>query len=1240
MVQIARNETATAGTNTIALRLSNDGGSTYGGNENNTAEPVTGTGAKEYIIAGGPTEKWGMTWTYDTANRIRVNVTAVSSATNRYLNLFWVGINISYTNLSESIEQNKSWVQYTGIGGSNYDAVDKVKAIVTVSSYNPSASNATYSNNRRPDIEVGIWDGTQYVNGFFCSLNATMGEKPNTTATNCTVTTTDSSTMNAWKLASGRKAQIRGVYMDTNGSQSDEINVTGFYGAADGYSYLPLSVASVSASPQKIRNGTAINITANVTTENYVIDTVRTQLYYPNGTFWQNLSMSHNAEIYYNDSMAISFYPPGRYNVTVWVNDSGGRINATESTWFVPFAYLSDEQEIVINGSFSGWGGVDALLDNATDAGGPNVVDNELLLVGIGSAGNLSMFSYNSTSSQYMQAWNNYNASVTFSKNSPSFGDINHDGRDEIVMMRGSAANNEKLQVWAFNTTSQGWYQQWESSSSFCSVNTCAVGTVADTDNDTYKEVVVTDQIAGSIEIWGNDTANATGYSLQATIYTNGTSGCYYRKVACDLDADGIPEIMAQCRFERSVKIYEWNGTGYQLKDTVTIPGGKQTGPQWDDQICGDVDMDSKDEVVACGNMGMSEVLDYSGSVYSFPFESSGYTDCDPTAACYTQACGIGDYTNDGWPDWFDSSLNGTHVYSYNGSAYVHVWASPKTFTINPSIGSGMGGDADNDGRGEFLFANTTSPIQIDFFENDTSHASAFANTFIWPGSTSSGGLIDDLDDNGSAPGRDVNFEIANYSLANNASYLFARIGVNGSVTLTDGTKYYRMFVSIGTTGNQTTPEGDALPFKYDYRIQVNGSQCYVFSDDNYGTNVSSCQFGYSGGQLEIAVALSDLGLSAGSNANVTFETGSYTGKYDFAPDYPSFVSYGVPGGDTPPTASLGANPVADFNDTDGSVTFDLKCSDTTGVNTLKLYGNWSGSWSAKATNSTPTNDDFWNVTVNGIPDGVWKWGAWCNDTTNQEDWSDANRTFTVDSTNPQVGNKRVNESGPVNPGVIVCLNVSGVSDTFGIDTVWTTVTQSNGSILNVSMSDTGTCAGSAGDGWYATSVDVGNAAGTFYYNTTYANDTHGRTSSNASALQLSVTAPSCSVDFAMSANLLQGVQFDAQDPGTANASANGNGYYEVTDMSTSGCGTVNVSVMAAEDLMNGSVSIGIGNVTVNSSSSSSQVIQLSKSYQLIRSGVPAGQSGVTTLYFWLSTPSGQEPRVYNTTIYVKEEKE
>jgi hypothetical protein len=643
------------------------------------------------------------------------------------------------------------------------------------------------------------------------------------------------------------------------------------------------------AATQKVRNATAVSISATITDSDGV-SVARAIVSYSNGTFWQNLTMTGAGDTFSNQTTIIAFYPVGVYNVTIWANDTLGLINSTEKTWFVPYAYASDEQEIVANGSFADWAGVSEILDNVTDAGGPDVVDNELLIGGIGAAGNLSIFSYNSTASQYVQVWNDYNASIGAAKPGARMGDINHDGKNEFVMMRGASTPNLKIEVWAFNSSSQGWYRQWVGSTIFTTGNSY-IGDIADVDNDTYTEMLVTNDNTHAIEIWGNDTANATGYAYNATIWTN-SSGCYYPKVSCDLDGDGIPEIIAQCRFESRAQIYEWNGAIYQWKANLTLPLGGETAPQLDDMECGDVDRDSKKEVVACGNMGLSLVIDYSVGSYSLAYISSYGT----AASSYTQTCSIADVTNDGWPDWFDVSKEGARVFSHDGNNYFSLWNSSK-YSSNPPIGASGAGDSDNDGRGEFIYGNATAPIIAFLWENDTSPAVAFANTFTWTSTTSLNVIVGDLDNNGSAPGRDVNFEIVNYSLANNASYLFARLGVNGSITLTDGTKYYRMFVSIGTTGNQTTPENEALPFKYDYRVQVNGSQCYVFSDDNYGTNVSSCLFGYSGGQLEIAVELSDLGLSAGDNANITFETGSSTGKYDFAPDYPSFVSYGPGGG-------------------------------------------------------------------------------------------------------------------------------------------------------------------------------------------------------------------------------------------------------------------------------------------------------------------------------------------------------
>ncbi|MBN2101899.1 MAG: DUF2341 domain-containing protein [Candidatus Aenigmarchaeota archaeon] len=133
----------------------------------------------------------------------------------------------------------------------------------------------------------------------------------------------------------------------------------------------------------------------------------------------------------------------------------------------------------------------------------------------------------------------------------------------------------------------------------------------------------------------------------------------------------------------------------------------------------------------------------------------------------------------------------------------------------------------------------------------------------------------------------------------------------------------------------------------------------------------------------------------------------------------------------TNPIASLGTNPVANYNDTDGSVTFDLKCSDNRGVGTLQLWSDWTGSWSANQTNSSPVNNSVWSVLVEGIPEGIWSWGAHCNDTSGNEGWTDLNRTITIDTKPPQI------------------TSVTNSSTTFDhTDIVWTTNEPANSSII------------------------------------------------------------------------------------------------------------------------------------------------------------------------------------------------
>ena len=97
------------------------------------------------------------------------------------------------------------------------------------------------------------------------------------------------------------------------------------------------------------------------------------------------------------------------------------------------------------------------------------------------------------------------------------------------------------------------------------------------------------------------------------------------------------------------------------------------------------------------------------------------------------------------------------------------------------------------------------------------------------------------------------------------------------------------------------------------------------------------------------------------------------------------------------PISSLGTNPIDTYNSSSSSVTFDIKSSDDTDVNTIQLFGNWSGSWVANYTNSSYTNNTWLNISVFGIADGYYVWGVFSNDSAGNSDWS-VNRTLTVDT--------------------------------------------------------------------------------------------------------------------------------------------------------------------------------------------------------------------------------------------------
>ncbi len=208
------------------------------------------------------------------------------------------------------------------------------------------------------------------------------------------------------------------------------------------------------------------------------------------------------------------------------------------------------------------------------------------------------------------------------------------------------------------------------------------------------------------------------------------------------------------------------------------------------------------------------------------------------------------------------------------------------------------------------------------------------------------------------------------------------------------------------------------------------------------------------------------------------------------------------------PTTSFGTNPVDTYNRSSQSITFDLKVSDNLNVNGLQLWGNWTGTWGANQTNSSPINDTYWNITVNNIPEGNnHVWAAWGNDTLGNANFTGTNRTFTVDLTAPSLSNEGANETD-ISQNEVFCLNITATDSGVGVDTVYAEVWNTT-NWVNYSMSEDGTsCDGTPSDGIYGVEI-LGTTTGLWNYSATYANDTLNNWNSyDFTDKTINVTAP------------------------------------------------------------------------------------------------------------------------------------
>jgi|GEM_PF-1531032 len=103
----------------------------------------------------------------------------------------------------------------------------------------------------------------------------------------------------------------------------------------------------------------------------------------------------------------------------------------------------------------------------------------------------------------------------------------------------------------------------------------------------------------------------------------------------------------------------------------------------------------------------------------------------------------------------------------------------------------------------------------------------------------------------------------------------------------------------------------------------------------------------------------------------------------------------------TKPTVTLNS-PTNETITANNIETFYYKPYDLNGLDTCKLFGNFSGTWKEEASDSSIENNqnNFFEI---AIIEGAYEWNVWCNDSAGNNDFASQNRTLYVDHSPPKI---------------------------------------------------------------------------------------------------------------------------------------------------------------------------------------------------------------------------------------------
>ena len=85
-----------------------------------------------------------------------------------------------------------------------------------------------------------------------------------------------------------------------------------------------------------------------------------------------------------------------------------------------------------------------------------------------------------------------------------------------------------------------------------------------------------------------------------------------------------------------------------------------------------------------------------------------------------------------------------------------------------------------------------------------------------------------------------------------------------------------------------------------------------------------------------------------------------------------------------------------------GNITLRFTATDTQGISSCSLYGNFNGSWLINQSRTGISNGAQDSFAIN-LTNGTYLWNVWCNDTLGNSTFSQTNYTFSIDTVQPDV---------------------------------------------------------------------------------------------------------------------------------------------------------------------------------------------------------------------------------------------